>query len=74
MGQAKHRGTFEQRKAQAVARDKAIARKRAEGWQRRGLIMGRPSPGLAIALLMALAQSTSEAPEVHLARMQLKGR
>jgi len=51
MGQAKQRGTFEERKAAAVDRDRKLAEARAEIKRR------RPSPKLSRTATVALAVS-----------------
>ena len=56
MGQAKSRGTFSERKAAAIERDKKARAVRAE------IIARRPSPklskGAAIAMVMAVSGAT----------------
>lgn len=60
MGQAKSRGTKEERIAQAVERERIESQARAEERKRRKEYMRRPSSGLALAAVVGLAMSVFE--------------
>jgi len=61
MGEAKKRGTFDERKAQAMARNEAEAKRRLEEWQKEQAAMTveqrleRQKAGMLMAALAPLA-------------------